>query len=68
MASAQRPDRIQGTVGRGALGARRGPAWRARVLALYNFNTESLVLPAFSLRTDVTFPVGSLGGSDTHGP
>jgi hypothetical protein len=37
-----------------------------RVFALYNFNTESLVLPAFSLRTDVTFPVGSLGGSDTH--
>ncbi len=37
-----------------------------RVFVLYNFNTESLVLPAFSLRTDVTFPVGSLGGSDTH--
>jgi hypothetical protein len=37
-----------------------------RVFALYNFNTESLVLPAFSLRTDVTFPIGSLGGSDTH--
>ena len=37
-----------------------------RVFALYNFNTEGLVLPAFSLRTDVTFPVGSLGGSDTH--
>jgi hypothetical protein len=37
-----------------------------RVFVLYNFNTESLVLPAFALRTDVTFPVGSLGGSDTH--
>lgn len=37
-----------------------------RVFALYNFNTEGLVLPAFSLRTDVAFPVGSLGGSDTH--
>ena len=37
-----------------------------RVFALYNFNTESLVLPALSLRTDVMFPVGSLGGSDTH--
>jgi len=37
-----------------------------RVFALYNFNTESLVLPALSVRTDVTFPVGSLGGSDTH--
>ncbi len=37
-----------------------------RVFALYNFNTESMVLPAFSLRTDVTFPVGALGGSHTH--
>jgi len=37
-----------------------------RVFALYNFNTESLVLPALSLRTDVTFPVGSLAGSDTR--
>jgi hypothetical protein len=47
-------------------GATRSGLAGLRVLALYNFNTESLVLPAFSLRTDVTFPVGSLGGSDTH--
>lgn len=37
-----------------------------RVFALYNFNTESPVLPALSLRTDVTFPVGSLGASETQ--
>jgi len=37
-----------------------------RVFTLYNFNTERMVLPAFALRTDVTFPVGSLGGSDTR--
>jgi hypothetical protein len=37
-----------------------------RVLALYNFNTESRRLPAVSLRTDVVLPVGSLGGSETH--
>ncbi len=37
-----------------------------RVFALYNFNTESLVLPAFSFRTDVTLPAGSLAGSVTH--
>jgi hypothetical protein len=37
-----------------------------RAFALYNFNTESPVLPAFSLRADVAFPVGSLAGSDTH--
>ncbi|MEK6769195.1 MAG: hypothetical protein AABY85_09440 [Gemmatimonadota bacterium] len=37
-----------------------------RVFGLYNFFTEGPVLPALSLRTDVTFPVGSLGGSETH--
>jgi hypothetical protein len=35
-----------------------------RVFALYNFNTESPVLPALSLRTDVTFPIGSFAGSE----
>lgn len=30
--------------------------------ALYNFNTESPVLPAFAVRGDVAFPAGSLGG------
>ena len=29
---------------------------------LYNFNTESRHLPALALRTDVQFPLGSLGG------
>lgn len=37
-----------------------------RAFALYNFNTESPVLPAFSLRADATFPVGSLGGDQTQ--
>lgn len=37
-----------------------------RIFALYNFNTESPVLPALSLRTDVTFPVGAFGGSETQ--
>ena len=37
-----------------------------RAFALYNFNTESLILPALSLRTDVAFPVGPLSGSDTR--
>lgn len=37
-----------------------------RLFALYNFNTESRVLPALSLRSDVTFPVGSLAGEGTR--
>ena len=37
-----------------------------RAFALYNFNTESLLLPALSFRADVTFPVGSLAGSNTR--
>ena len=37
-----------------------------RALALYNFNTESRLLPALSLRTDAAFPVGGLAGSETH--
>ena len=37
-----------------------------RVFALYNFNTDSPVLPALSLRADVTLPVGALGGTETH--
>lgn len=39
----------------------------ARLFALYNLNTESRVLPALSVRSDVVFPVGSLGGSTTRG-
>lgn len=34
------------------------------VFGLYNFNTESRSVPALSLRTDVSLPVGSLGGDD----
>jgi hypothetical protein len=37
-----------------------------RVFALYNFNTESLLLPAVALRVDATFPVGPLGGDETQ--
>ncbi len=37
-----------------------------RVFALYNFNTEGPILPAFSLRTDVALPVGSLAGNETQ--
>ena len=37
-----------------------------RLFALYNFNTEGRVLPALSLRSDVTFPVGSLAGEGTR--
>jgi hypothetical protein len=33
---------------------------------LYNFNTEGPWLPALSLRGDVSFPVGSLGGDGTR--
>jgi len=38
-----------------------------RAFALYNFNTESPLLPAFSLRGDVTLPVGSLAASEARG-
>jgi hypothetical protein len=37
-----------------------------RVFGLYNFNTESRWLPAFSLRADASFPVGSLAGEGTR--
>lgn len=37
-----------------------------RVFALYNFNTDGLLLPAIALRADAAFPVGSLGGDETH--
>ena len=37
-----------------------------RVFGLYNFNTESQWLPALSLRTDATFPVGSLAGEGSR--
>jgi len=37
-----------------------------RLFALYNFNTETRWLPALSLRTDATFPVGSLAGEGSR--
>ena len=37
-----------------------------RLFGMYNFNTESRVLPALSLRSDVTVPVGSLAGEGTR--
>jgi len=37
-----------------------------KVFALYNFNTESRILPALAIRTDLTFPVGSLAGEGTR--
>ncbi|NOT09170.1 MAG: hypothetical protein HOP28_13305 [Gemmatimonadales bacterium] len=37
-----------------------------RAFAFYNFNTESRSLPALALRSDVTFPVGSLAGEGTR--
>ncbi len=36
------------------------------IFALYNFNTEGLLLPAIALRADAVFPVGSLGGDETQ--
>ena len=37
-----------------------------KVFALYNFNTESRLLPALAIRTDLTFPVGRLAGEGTR--
>lgn len=37
-----------------------------RLFALYNFNTESRVLPALSLRSDLNFSLGSLAGEGTR--
>ena len=37
-----------------------------RLFALYNFNTESRVAPALSIRADATFPVGRLAGEGTR--
>lgn len=37
-----------------------------RAFGLYNFFSEGRWLPALSLRTDVTFPVGSLAGDGTR--
>jgi hypothetical protein len=37
-----------------------------RIFALYNFNTETRLLPALSLRSDLTLPVGSLAGEGTR--
>ena len=36
------------------------------VFGFYNFNTESPLLPALSMRGDVSFPVGALAGEDTR--
>ena len=36
------------------------------IFGLYNFNTESPLLPALSLGADVTLPVGSLAGDDAR--
>lgn len=47
-------------------GATRWGLSTVRLLALYNFNTESPWLPAVSVRTDAVFPVGSEGGDETH--
>jgi hypothetical protein len=37
-----------------------------RVFGFYNFNTESPVIPALSIRSDLSFPVGSLAGEGTR--
>ncbi len=37
-----------------------------RLSGMYNFNTESRVFPAVSIRSDATFPVGSLAGEGTR--
>lgn len=37
------------------------------LFGLYNFNSESPVLPAVSLRLDASLPAGSLGGDDVRG-
>jgi hypothetical protein len=37
-----------------------------RPFALYNFNTESRLLPALSIRVDGAFPVGALAGDKTR--
>jgi hypothetical protein len=37
-----------------------------RVFGFYNFNTESPRLPALSIRSDVSLPIGSLAGADTR--
>lgn len=37
-----------------------------RVFGLYNFNTESRTLPAFSVRADLNLPVGRLAGEGTR--
>ncbi len=38
-----------------------------RAFALYNFNTESPLLPALALRADGVLPVGALGGAEARG-
>jgi hypothetical protein len=37
-----------------------------QVFGFYNFNTESPVLPALSIRGDLSLPVGALAGDDTR--
>ncbi|MBI4420577.1 MAG: hypothetical protein HY560_07095 [Gemmatimonadetes bacterium] len=36
------------------------------LFALYNFNSETPTLPALSVRSDVTLPVGALAGDHAH--
>lgn len=38
-----------------------------RLFALYNFNTESSVLPAFAFRADASIPLGNLAGDQMRG-
>ena len=38
----------------------------AQPFLLYNFNTESRMLPAFAIRADISLPVGPLGGGGTR--
>ena len=38
-----------------------------RIFALYNFNTEGRLLPAFALRADASLPVGNLAGDQARG-
>ena len=60
--------RISGGAGPGqpAAGSRAGLAG-VQLFGLYNFNTEGPLLPALAVRGDVTFGVGSLGGTGTRG-
>lgn len=49
-----------------AAGATEWGASGLRAFVLYNFNSDARIFPAFALRADANFPVGSLSGSETH--